>query len=85
MASVRIMKGQPQKVKVFLAPSNFYLILPNYKNHLAGNVDFALFSQLVMNMINYAQSCSNITDADFLMEIMNIEGRQLLKMQMKAL
>lgn len=44
MASVRIMKGQPQKVKVFLAPSNFYLILPNYKNHLAGNVDFALFS-----------------------------------------
>lgn len=66
MASVRIMKGQPQKLKVFLAQSKFYLILPNDKKlMLAGNVEFALFSQLVMNMINYGQSCSNVTDANF--------------------
>lgn len=44
-------RGSPQKA--FLAQSNFGLILPNYKNlTLAGNVDFALFSQLVMNIIN---------------------------------
>lgn len=45
MASVRIMRGQPQKLKVFLAQSKFYLILPNDKKlMLAGNVEFALFS-----------------------------------------
>lgn len=66
MAAGKLMKGQPPKQKIFLAQSNFYLILSNYKRvMLAGNVEFALFSQLVTNMINYGQSCSDVTDADF--------------------